>query len=192
MVISGVGDSGQFTYKTSRNNKGLFDKVLPDVFEATSRPYEIRNFSPYGYDERQFCSLGIDLAVGCLMRTPFGEYPEYHTSADNLDFIKQESLQDTYSLLTEIISKIQLIQKFENLQPNCEPQLGKRGLYDAIGGDNDSKESQMAILWMLAYSDGIHNTYDISKKSGIQLNKLAIAAKRLVEAKLLKTLPLTL
>ena len=144
----------------------------------TLTTHEIRTFSPYGYDERQFCSLGIDLSVGCLMRTPFGEYPEYHTSADNLDFIQQESLNDTYNFLTEAISTIQQVRKFENLQPNCEPQLGKRGLYDAIGGDNDTKESQMAILWMLAFSDGLHDTFDISQKSEIQIRQTHISCQK--------------
>jgi aminopeptidase-like protein len=190
LVLSGVGDSGSFTYKKSKSECGLFDKIIPTLLKLNQSSHEIRSFTPYGYDERQFCSPGINLPVGCLMRTPFGEYPEYHTSADNLDLIQAEKLGDTFALVYEALLLAQHTRKYQNLQPYCEPQLGRRGLYDAIGGDNDKKKSQMALLWMLSYSDGNNTTLDISQHSGINIAELVLAAERLVEAGLLKPLQL--
>ncbi len=184
LVISGVGDRGRFTYKKSRRGDGAFDRIFPSLFENTED--RVRPFFPYGYDERQYCSPGFDIAAGCLMRTPYGEYPEYHTSADNLDLICAESLQESLALCIRAIEEAQRPTRFVNLNPKCEPQLGKRGLYAPIGGENESKQVQLAQLWMLSYSDGRHSLYDIHDLSGIDAATLAVAAQRLESAGLLR------
>lgn len=186
VVLSGVGDAGPLTYKSSRRGDGLIDGVLPRYMSQLGAKHELRDYTPYGYDERQFCSLGPNLPVGCLMRTPFGEYPEYHTSGDNLDFIHAERLAETLHVLAGAIQHSQFVRTYENLAPNCEPQLGRRGLYAAIGGDNDQKLSQMALLWMLSDSDGKTSTYDIHNRSGLPLDELCLAAERLEENHLLR------
>jgi len=184
LVISGVGDRGGFTYKRSRSG-GVIDRVFERVLRRRGTPHRIEPFSPYGYDERQFCSPGIGLPVGCLMRTPFGQYPQYHTSADDLSFITPESLEETVDVCAEALAEFALVRRYRNLSPYCEPQLGRRGLYDAIGGENDKKSAQMALLWMLSYSDGTHSTLDISDLSGLSLETLDRAASRLCDARLL-------
>ncbi|HVL57649.1 MAG TPA: DUF4910 domain-containing protein [Burkholderiaceae bacterium] len=184
LVLSGVGDAGGFTYKRSRRG-GAIDRIVAQVLAARGEPHTIEPFGPYGYDERQFCSPGIDLPVGCLMRTPYGCYPQYHTSADDLDFIRPESLAATLAVCRDVLARADLVATWRNLQPFGEPQLGRRGLYDSIGGENDKKTAQMALLWMLSYSDGEHSTLDISELSGLPLDVLHRAAGRLRDADLL-------
>jgi len=187
LVLSGVGDKGPFTYKRSKNGEGVFDLL----FETALREFQgatLRPYLPYGYDERQFCSPGIDMAAGCLMRTPYGEYDEYHTSGDNLNFLSPDALVGTFNLCRSVLQAA-LEQKFYvNIHPNCEPQLGKRGLYNQVGGDNQDKQAQLALLWMLSYSDGKHSLQHIAHKSDIPLNVLERASQRLVDAELLQPL----
>ena len=172
--------------------------------------FEIREFYPFGSDERQFCSPGINLPVGVLMRTPYYEYKEYHTADDNLKFIKKKHLNDSLITLCKIISKLEnekISEKpknkkiiklkhdtYLNLQPKCEPQLGRRKLYTmkgaSFGTDKNNPENirQLAILWLLNFSDGMHSLREIAKKSDLSLLLLKKSAKILVEKKLLKKL----
>lgn len=184
-VLSGIGDEGPLTYKTSKAGNSPIDRVSRRVLERSGVPFSLEDFSPYGYDERQFNSPGINLPVGCLMRTPFGRYAQYHTSADNLDLIKPDALARALDVCRTVIDEIDRVRTFTNLSPDCEPQLGRRGLYDDIGGDNDRKSAQMALLWMLNCSDGSHSTLDISERSGLSLEVLNLAASRLCSAGLL-------
>lgn len=184
LVLSGVGDPGPFTYKRSRHGRGLMDRLFESRLADGSG--EVRPYLPYGYDERQYCSPGIDIAAGCLMRTPYGEYPEYHTSGDNLSLITADSLAGTFELCRAVLSDAQGVETYRNLNPKCEPQLGRRGLYDNVGGDNQSKSAQLAMLWLLSHSDGEHSTLDIHELSGIGLDVLDLAARRLMAADLLE------
>jgi aminopeptidase-like protein len=120
------------------------------------------------------------------MRTPYGKFSQYHTSEDNLDFVKEHDLVDSYMKYINTIFVLENNKKFVNLNPKCEPQLGKRGLYRQIGGQKLSKDSEMAIFWMLNFSDGKHSILDISEKSGIKFEILLNAALRLEENNLLK------
>jgi aminopeptidase-like protein len=185
LVLSGIGDRGPFTYKRSRHGAGLMDRLferhLADYAGST-----LRAFIPYGYDERQYCSPGIGIAAGCLMRTPYAEYPEYHTSGDDLDFITGASLAESFELCARVLDDAQRVARYRNLNPNCEPQLGRRGLYDSIGGDNDAKQLQLAMLWVLNYSDGDHSTLDIAHRSGLPLAVLERAVELLEDARLLE------
>lgn len=191
LVLSGVGDRGPFTYKKSRHGAGLIDRLFQSHLQTWSdsrgRP-SIRPFLPYGYDERQYCSPGIDIPAGCLMRTPYGEYPEYHTSGDNLTLLSAQSLGETFELCRRVLTDAQCVARYRNLSPKCEPQLGRRGLYDNVGGDNQSKTAQLAMLWLLSHSDGAHTTLDIHELSSIDLATLDLAAGRLQQAELLEPL----
>ncbi len=169
LVLTLLGDSTFFQYKKSRQEDAEIDKIMEYVLNNTEGS-KILDFSPYGYDERQYCSPGFNLPVGRLSRTPFEEFPEYHTSADNLNFIRPSGLSESLRLLLKILSVIEGNKKFINLHPKGEPQLGKRGLYKSIGGQRQQKDFQMALLWVLNLSDGNHSLLDIAIKSGIHFD----------------------
>jgi aminopeptidase-like protein len=185
LVLTLLGDSTPFQYKKSRQGNAEIDDIL-NYLLAKKDGCKMLDFSPYGYDERQFCSPGFNLPVGRLTRTPFAEFPEYHTSADNLDFINSDNLSESLSLLLKIITTIEGNRKWTNLSPKGEPQLGKRGLYGSVGGQSNHKDYQMALLWVLNLSDGNHSTLDIAKKSGIDFEVVVQAADKLFNVTLLK------
>jgi aminopeptidase-like protein len=164
MVLTGIGDAGAPTFKRTRNGDADIDKAWQYVLEQSGRTFSIRPFSPYGYDERQFCSPGIDLPVGCFMRTPHGEYAEYHTSADDLRLVRASSLADSLAMVLDVIDVIERNQTYVNTQPYCEPRLGKYGLYRSVGGGSAS-DYQMALLWLLNMSDGRHTVLDIAARA---------------------------
>ncbi len=184
VVLACAGDPGSLTYKRSRRGDAEIDKVLE--FVLTERPHTLLDFSPYGYDERQFCSPGFNLGVGSLTRTPYAGYPQYHTSADDLDFVSTEAMEDTLATLREAFSVLDRNRRYVNLSPYGEPQLGKRGLYDSLGGRSDAKDAQMAMLWVLNLSDGEHSLLDITKRSGLPFDSVAAAAQALHGAGLVK------
>ncbi len=190
LVLTGVGDPGSPTYKKSRRADSLIDRVMEYVLKSSSPEFEIRDFSPFGYDERQFCSPAFDLPVGCLMRTPHGEYQEYHTSLDNTDFITTASLEDTLRICLRCVELLENNRIYQNLFPRGEPQLGKRGLYQAMGQQTKDRQSlQLAMLWVLNYSDGGHDLLDISIKSSLPFDIVSSAAKLLEECSVIRPLP---
>jgi aminopeptidase-like protein len=186
LVITGVGDAGKSTYKKSRQSDAEIDQAVVHVLKHSGRGYEVVEFSPYGYDERQFCSPGFNLPVGCFMRTPHGRYPEYHTSADNLDFVQPASLADSLSKCLSVLHILENNKKYLNTKPKCEPQLGKRGLYRAIGGEKDQEINDYAMLWVLNFSDGYHTLLDVADRSGLEFGLMKNAADALLEHSLLQ------
>jgi aminopeptidase-like protein len=185
LVVTCVGDGGPFTYKKSRRGDAEIDRAVAHVLKTTGRPYTIQDFFPYGYDERQYCSPGFDLPVGCLMRSPHGSFPEYHTSADNLDFVRADSLEESLRYYQQVVEVLEQNRTYRSLNPKCEPQLGKRGLYAAIGGDKDSAKRQLAMLWVLNLSDGTHSLLDIAERSGTSFTDVHGAADALLRSGLL-------
>jgi aminopeptidase-like protein len=188
-VVAGVGDGGSFTYKKSRRGDAEIDRVFAYVLRTTGDQSKTIDFHPYGYDERQFCSPGFNLPIGCVMRTPFGEYPEYHTSADNLDFISLKSLSDSFQKCLSALDILESNRVYSNQNPKCEPQLGKRGLYESLGGQTQTRMTEMAMLWVLNLSDGTHSLLDIAERSGHSFELIRIAASLLVEHQLLTEVP---
>lgn len=186
LVAVCVGDPGKLVYKKSRRGDAEIDRAAVHVLKASGQDHEVTDFIPYGYDERQYCSPGFDLPVGSLSRTSHGRYPEYHTSGDNMDFIRSESLVDSLSKYLSILYILESNKKYVNQNPHCEPQLGKRGLYGAIGGQKDGKSREMALLWVLNLSDGGHTLLDISERSGVPFVLVKEAADALLEHGLLK------
>jgi aminopeptidase-like protein len=185
LVLACVGDPGKSTYKKSRRGDAEIDKAVLHILRQSGKDYEIAEFSPYGHAERQFCSPGFNLPVGCFMRTPHGRFPEYHTSADNLDFVQPEYLADSLAKSFAVLNILENNQNYLNKNPKCEPQLGKRGLYRAIGGQADGKVDELAMLWVLNLSDGSQTLLDISEKSGLQFDLIKNAAHTLLEHGLL-------
>jgi aminopeptidase-like protein len=186
LVISGVGDPGAFTYKRSRRGDTEIDRVAAHVLRSRAPEANLIDFSPYGYDERQFCSPGFDLPVGRLGRTPHGEYPEYHTSADDLAFVEPRQLGDALSAVLEIITVLEGNHRYLNTNPKGEPQLGRRGLYRAVGGDVDREAVEMGLLWVLNLSDGDHDLLAIAQRSGLPFAAVRSAADALVAHDLLE------
>ncbi|MCB0107439.1 MAG: DUF4910 domain-containing protein [Caldilineaceae bacterium] len=186
LVVACVGDAGQMTYKKSRRDNAEIDRAVTYVLEQSGEPFEIIPFSPYGYDERQYCSPGFNLAVGSLTRTPHGRFPEYHTSDDNLSFVRPAALVDSLAKYLDVIAVLENNRTYRNLNPMCEPQLGKRGLYSALGGRKDAQASQMAMLWVLNLSDGEHSLLDIAEQSNLSFALLAEIAQTLQTHELLE------
>jgi aminopeptidase-like protein len=184
LVVTCVGDPGHPTYKRSRRGDASIDRAAAHVLNHSGRPYRIVDFSPYGYDERQYCSPGFDLAVGSLTRTPHGEYPEYHTSGDDLDLVRPACLADSLGLYIQVLDVLENDGVYRNLSPKGEPQLGKRGLYPPVGAGGVGSEL-MGTLWMLNLSDGRHSLLDIAERAEMPFASVRDAANRLIAAGLL-------
>ncbi len=185
LVVTCVGDPGGVTYKKSRRDTADIDRAVQQIFHDSGEPHTIIDFFPYGYDERQYCSPGFNLPVGCFMRSQHGQFPEYHTSADNLDFVQEPYLQDSLNKLLAVVDVLETNHSYINTNPKCEPQLGKRGLYGAIGGQSDKVIDQMAILWVLNLADGEHDLLDMAARSGMRYELIRNAAEVLAEHDLL-------
>ena len=189
LVVTCAGDQGISTYKKSRRGNTTIDKTVEYVLKKSGQSYSIMDFFPTGSDERQFCSPYFNLPVGSLMRTMYGNFKEYHTSADNLDFVKKEALFDTYLKYLKIIFILENNKIYTNLNPKCEPQLGKRGLYRDIGGQKITKDTENAIFWVLNLCDGTNSLLDIAERSKIDFEILLEAAQKLENKGLLKSKP---
>jgi aminopeptidase-like protein len=187
LVLSCLGDDARpgMTYKRSRRGNAVIDRAVAHVLRTSGRAHELLDFSPYGYDERQYCSPGFNLPVGLFMRSCHGRFPEYHTSADNLDFIKPAALADSLDAILRIIDVLEGNRTFVNLAPKGEPQLGRRGLYEPVGGKRASKQDELALLWVLNQSDGAHDLLSIAERAALPFDLVRIAADRLISAGLL-------
>lgn len=182
LVVAGCGDPGPITYKRSRGGEATIDRGVTHVLSTRAEPHVVEDFSPYGYDERQYCSPGFDLPVGALGRTPNGRYPEYHTSADTPDFVQPQQVVDFLDVLLEALEVLEGDECLDNLYPYGEPQLGRRGLYKAMGGHAETQGLQLALLWTLNLSDGQHSLLDIARRSGLRFGLVREAADVLLDA----------
>ena len=181
LVLALLGDPGNLTYKRTRHEDREIDAIAGYVLahRGTLVP-----FSPYGYDERQLCSPGFNLPVGRLTRSVNGGYPQYHTSADNLELITPQALADSLQACQELVEIIEANERYVNCSPKGEPRLGKRGLYGAVGG-REPLGREHALLWVLNQSDGHHSLLDIAQRSGLKFTALQAAAAELRKARLL-------
>lgn len=177
LVAACVGDPGPFHYKRSRRGNAEIDRAVLEVLRHRQEGYQVRDFTPYGYDERQYNSPGFNLPVGCLSRTPHGQYPEYHTSADDLKLIRPQALAASLSVYLSVLHILESNKRCINLNPRCEPQLGRRGLYRSLGGFADAGRSELAMLWVLNLSDGHSSLLDIAERSGLPFELIARTAE---------------
>ncbi len=184
IVMTGLGDSHLPGWKKTRNGTDEIDRTMLHVL-ARNGDHHTLEYYPYGYDERQFTSPGFSLSVGRFGRGVHGEYPEYHTSADNLEFVSDESLAQSYGILVDALAVLEGNQTYQNLEPFGEPQLGRRGLYRSIGGAVDRKSAEMAVLWVLNQSDGRTDLLSIAERSGLAFATVREAADALLDANLL-------
>jgi aminopeptidase-like protein len=188
LIAANLGDPGAFHYKRTRRGAAEIDRVAAVALRDRGGEHTIEDFVPFGYDERQYGSPGVDLPVGVLTRTPWGRYPQYHTSADDLSLISADRLAESLELYQRVIDVLEGNRVFLNLSPVGEPQLGRRGLYGSLGGATDGREREMALLWVLNQSDGRHSLLDIAERSGIAFPRLLQAADVLLGASLLREL----
>jgi aminopeptidase-like protein len=186
LVLACLGDAGRFTYKKSRRGDATVDRAVMHILRQLG-DHEILEFSPYGYDERQFCSPGFNLPIGRLSRSAHGRFPEYHTSADDLNFVRPSQLAASFATCASIIDVLEHNRTYVNQNPKCEPHLGPRGLYRGLGGPN-AAEREMALLWVLNLADGGHALLDIAERSGLPFATVRNAAHDLQQHRLLEEL----
>jgi aminopeptidase-like protein len=186
LVLALLGDGGEPTYKRSRRGDAEIDQAVVQVLGETGRDYAIVDFDPYGYDERQFCSPGFNLPVGRLTRTPNGQYPQYHTSADNLALVRPEWLADSLAICATVVDVLEHNRSYVNLCPKGEPQLGRRGLYGALGGQRELAALQQTMLWVLSCSEGDSTLLEIAGRAGLRFEIVHRAADLLVQHGLLE------
>ncbi len=184
-MLTGLGDRGQPTYKRSRRGDADIDRAAARALKEMDRPHQVVDFSPYGYDERQFCSPGFNLPVGRFGRSQHGEYPEYHTSADNMDLVTAESLGDSFAIIMRIIEICERDRTWTSTSPFGEPQLGRRGLYRSIGATLGREAVEMGLLWVLNLADGTHSMLDIAERADLPFDTVADAADALAAVGLL-------
>jgi aminopeptidase-like protein len=188
LVAAGLGDGGGFHYKRTRRGTAPIDFVVPRALARLGAPLEVEDFVPFGYDERQYNSPGFALPVGSLTRTPWGRYPEYHTSDDDLDFVRPEQLEGALAAFRAVVDELEAREVWVNLAPRGEPMLGRRGLYRQIGGDDVGRERELALLWVLNLSDGEHDLDTIAERARLPVAAVRDAAHALAAAGLLAPL----
>jgi aminopeptidase-like protein len=187
LVVACVGDCAPLCYKRSERGNARIDRAAEYVLSG-SEDARVLDFVPWGWDERQFNSPGFDLPVGCLSRSREGEFEQYHSSADDLDLVRPEQLAGGLEAVVEILDLLEADQRYVNLAPKGEPQLGRRGLYRGTGGVAPENE-QLAMLWLLNQSDGDTSLLDIAERSGIRFALLLEAAEKLRAGGLLALAP---
>jgi aminopeptidase-like protein len=180
LVLTGLGDPSSPSYKRSRRGDTLIDRAVEHVLHHAEPQARLLPFTPYGYDERQFCSPGFDLPVGRLGRGVHGEYPEYHTSADDLSFVSADRLAESSTLVAAVVQVLEEDQVLVNQAPYGEPQLGRRGLYRSTGATRlDARATEMALLWTLSLCDGSRSLLAVAEQADLPFASIAGAAQRL-------------
>jgi aminopeptidase-like protein len=183
LVASCVGDPGPMTYKRSRRGATEIDQAVANVLHAAGPEHRVVEFDPWGGDERQFCSPGFNLPIGSLTRTPADGFPQYHSSADDLDFVRPEALAASLRCYLNVFDVLETNGVYVNQNPKGEPQLGKRGLYRQIAGESSRER---ALLWVLNMSDGSKSLLDIADLSGLPFGAVREAAAALESHDLLR------
>ncbi len=186
-VLSCVGDDNDYSIVESRYANTLADKVLKNVLmHKTAGNFSDYPYSKRGSDERQYNAPGVNLPVVCFCRSKFGEFPEYHTSADDMTYISPEGFEGSYEVMTKVIEALENNATYQ-VTVLCEPQLGKRGLYSTISrkGTYDFVMIQRDVI---AYSDGQNDVIDLSNRIGIPVSDILDVIKPLAENGLLKAI----
>ncbi len=189
LILSNLGDSALPLYKRSRRGTAEIDRAAALVLGQAAPPGRLVDFSPYGYDERQYCSPGFDLPVGAFQRSRWGEFDAYHTSGDNMDLIRPQHLEHSVTLIAQMLDAIEANRTPLNTQPYGEPQLGRRGVYDDAEGRPLPEDVRLALLWTLNLADGRHSLFDIAERSGVAFPAISRAACRLYDVGLLVDAP---
>jgi aminopeptidase-like protein len=181
--ITCVGDERCYSYLPSRQGDTLSDRAAVQSLKYIDPQFKLYTWLDRGSDERQYCAPGVDLPIATIMRSKYGEYPEYHTSLDDLDLVTPQGLEGGYNAIK---NAIEIIEKNSYYVCNtiCEPQLGKRGLYPNISTKNiDKKVKNMMNL--ISYCDGKHSLLDIAEITNIPFSDLHLISSELLDAKVI-------
>lgn len=178
-VLSCVGDDRTYSYLATKYGDTLTDRVMQNVLKFHFPEYKKYSFLDRGSDERQYGSAGVNLPVCGFCRSLYTKYPEYHTSADNMDLISPEGLQGAYDVMVKVIMALENNYHY-TMTCQCEPQLGKRGLYPTISY-RGSHDSVNVIRDFTAYADGSHDLIDISNIINVPIDILIDIKNKLAE-----------
>ncbi len=186
-VLTCIGDENSFNYKRSREINLLVNQAAENSLKFSTKSLKnVYDYFPWGSDERQYCSLGIDLPVGCITRSMYGNYEEYHTSDDNKNIINFNSMVETVQELVNICDIIETNKIFKTVEGKCEPFLSKYGLYDTLSETRTNQVNTNALRWLLAFSDGKTDLIKISNMSNIKYDIIYEAAKLCIKNNLIK------
>jgi aminopeptidase-like protein len=186
LVLACVGDAGPVVYKRSRQGEAEVDRAAAHVLRTRGDIDEVVDFSPYGNDERQFCSPGFDLPVGAMTRSGHDRSERHHTSADDLASIDPGALADTLQVCLSILGILEDDATLVSLNPKGEPQLGRRGLYRSFGGRAEQADLESALLWVMSLADGQHTTLDVAERAGLPFAVVSEAVMALEHAELVR------
>ena len=179
-----VGDNLDYSYVQTKYADTLADKVIANVLKYHYPDYHAYSFLKRGSDERQYCAPGVELPVVAFCRSKFGEFPEYHTSKDNLSFISEEGLQGAYEVMRQCIDALEA-NYYYRVKCLCEPQLGKRGLFPTIS-KRGSYNAIQVMTHFITYADGRNDIIDISNIIGAPVSEIIPIAKTLLENDLIE------
>lgn len=187
-VLTCMGDNRTYSYVPTRHGDSLTDQISRRVLKDIGEKYVEYSWLDRGSDERQYCSPGVDLPIGSLMRSKYGEYAEYHTSLDNLDVISSDGLQGGLEMLQRAVRILEMNNHWQ-INTKCEPQLGKRGLYPNTSTKSSGNEirNQMNVI---SYLDGKHDLMQIADKCGISFDEVMVIVEKLKLAELIELHPL--
>ena len=181
--ITCVGDDRTYSFVNTRYSNTLADKVLENILKFHYPNFKKYSFLKRGSDERQYNAPGVDLPVCTFSRSLFQNYPEYHTSADNLDLISPVGLQGSFDVVSKVIMALEWNEKYI-VKCICEPQLGKRGLYPTVSKKGSYDEVQ-SLIDFIAYADGKNDLFDISNIINVPVDELIEIVTKLKEADLI-------
>ena len=184
--LSCVGDNRDYSIVESRYGDTLADRVLKNILKYQTDKFSTYSFLQRGSDERQYNAPGVELPVVCFCRSKFGEYAEYHTSADDMQLITPEGFQGSYEVMTQVMTALEYNACYR-MKVLCEPQLGKRGLYPTIS-QKGSYDDIKAMTNFIAYADGRNDLIEISDRIGVPVKKLIDIADQLEKAYLLENI----
>jgi aminopeptidase-like protein len=164
-VLTCIGDAGNITYKRSRKGNTNADLIAEHILKYSSKKFNTIPFTIGGSDERQYCSPGFNLPVGSIMRTPYQTFDEYHTSKDNKDLMRFDLMMETINTIYNMVEAHELNKNYFGSIQHCEPNLGKRGLYDVKGASKVRGDELTNRLHLLNCADGLHSMLEIAELS---------------------------
>jgi aminopeptidase-like protein len=178
-VLTCIGDERDFSFMPSRQNDSLSDRVARAVFKENEPAYIEYSYLKRGSDERQYCSPSVDLPIASIMRSKYMEYPEYHTSLDDLSFISPQGLYGGYDIVKKCLQVIEKNKFYSAVYP-CEPQLGKHGIMSTLS-KWDSWEAVKNIKNVIAYADGNNDCITLADKTNVNISECIEICEMLLE-----------
>lgn len=184
-VLTCCGTNKPFVYKRSRQETSLTDIIAEHVLRNSSKEYSLIDFDPIGSDERQYCSPGFNLAIGSLMRSKYHEYEEYHTSLDNKSLISFEAIKESVEMYFQMIEAFELNHNYVNSVMFCEPNMGKRNLYEDLSGALVMPDKLATRMRLLNYMDGKNSLIGFCNKYNVNILDLRSEIELLLSKKVL-------